>query len=213
MKNACERETGSFSSSPEPGKLTPNLGALGDGSVTLQQFFLYAAVGGGALFLVQLVLSMMGMGDADVDADLLSDGSNSSADTAFKMLSLQGLTSFFGMFGLVGLALQLESKASPTLSVLGALLGGSLSTWVIARIFRVAHTMQSSGTLDLNKAVGSRGIVNLRIAPGKPGKVTINLSGRLLELEAVSDSDSFETGAEVSVERLLADGSIKVTKL
>lgn len=181
--------------------------------MTLQQFFLYAAVGGGALFLVQLVLSMMGMGDADVDADLLSDGSNSSADTAFKMLSLQGLTSFFGMFGLVGLALQLESKASPTLSVLGALLGGSLSTWVIARIFRVAHTMQSSGTLDLNKAVGSRGIVNLRIAPGKPGKVTINLSGRLLELEAVSDSDSFETGAEVSVERLLADGSIKVTKL
>ncbi len=181
--------------------------------MTLQQFFLYAAVGGGALFLVQLVLSMLGMGDADIDSHSLSDGSSSSADVAFKLLSLQGLTAFFGMFGLVGLALLLDSKVSPTLAVLGALAGGSLSTWVIARIFRAAQGMQSSGTLDLSKVVGSRGVVNLRIAPGKPGKVTVNLHGRLLELEATSDGDTFETGAEVGVERLLADGSVRVAKV
>jgi len=179
----------------------------------LHQFFLFCAAGGGALFLVQLVLTVLGAGDVDLDfaADHPPTG-HASADTSFKVLSLQGLTAFFAMFGLVGLALHHESQASATVSVLGAALAGSSTTWLIGRIFRAAHLLQSSGTLDLSKAVGSTGTVYLRIAPDKPGKVTLNLHGRLVQLDAVTSQETLETGSEVRVERVLADGTVSVLK-
>src|SRR4051794_35617875 len=111
-------------------------GGAGVRAVTLHQFFLYCAIGGGTLFLVQLVLSMLGMGDADLDfgGHHGSETGHTSADTAFKVLSLQGLTAFFGMFGLVGLALHDESHVHPILSVLGASAAGSFTTWLMGRL-------------------------------------------------------------------------------
>lgn len=186
--------------------------------MTLHDFFLYAAIAGGALFLVQLVLSAMGAGDADLDlggshhAGHAGDVSgHGSADTAFKLLSLQGLTAFFGMFGLVGLALYHESKAGPTVSVLGALLGGGLTTFLISRIFRAAKKLEASGTIKLENAIGLTGTVYLGIAPNKPGKVTLTMAGRLLTLDATSQ-ESLETGSEVRVVRVLGDGMLSVVK-
>jgi hypothetical protein len=183
--------------------------------VTLHDFFLYAAAAGGALFLVQLVLSLLGVADADVDfGGHHHPGAteHTSADTAFKLLSLQGLTAFFAMFGLVGLALLHESSAGPALSVAGGVLGGSLTTWLIARIFRAAKSLEASGTLDLQKAIGATGTVYLRIAPNKPGKLTINVGGRLLTLDAVTGDETLETGVEARVVQVQGDGAVKVVK-
>jgi hypothetical protein len=182
--------------------------------VTLHDFFLYSAIAGGALFLVQLALSMVGAGDADLDFGGHHDVStgHTSADTAFKLLSLQGLTAFFAMFGLVGLALYHESKAGPTVSVVGALVGGSLTTWLIAKLFRAAKGLEASGTVELSRAVGLTGTVYLRIAAGKPGKLTINVHGRLLTLDAVTAGETLETGVEAKVTRVLGDGSVSVER-
>lgn len=182
--------------------------------MTLHQFFLYCAIGGGTLFLVQLVLSMLGMGDADLDfgGHHGAETGHTSADTAFKVLSLQGLTAFFGMFGLVGLALHDENHVHPVLAVMGASAAGSFTTWLIARLFRAARKLETSGTMDLQKAVGATGTVYLRIAPDKPGKVTLSVHGRLIELDAISPTQTLDTGTEVRVERVLADGSVSVVK-
>lgn len=182
--------------------------------MTLHDFFLYSAVAGGALFVVQLVLSAVGAGDADLDigghhGDVTG---HTSADTAFKLLSLQGLTAFFGMFGLVGLALYHESKVGPTLSVLGGFFGGALTTWLIARIFRAARSLEGSGTINLQNALGLTGTVYLGIAPGKAGKVTLTMAGRLLTLDAISAAQTLETGTEVRVVRVLGDGSVGVVR-
>ena len=181
--------------------------------MTLHDFFLYSAIAGGALFLVQLVLSAMGAGDADLDLGGHHDPSgHGSADTAFKLLSLQGLTAFFGMFGLVGLALYHESKAGPTISVLGGLLGGGLTTFFISRIFRAAKGLEGSGTIKLENAIGLTGTVYLGIAPNKPGKVTLTMAGRLLTLDATTIEQNLETGTEVRVVRVLGDGTVSVIK-
>jgi hypothetical protein len=184
--------------------------------VNLHDFFLYSAIAGGALFIVQLALSALGAGDADLDfgghAEYGEITGHTSADTSFKLLSLQSLTAFFAMFGLVGLALHDESHVGPQLSVLGALLGGSFTTWLIARIFRAARGLEGSGTLNLQKAIGLTGTVYLGIAPGKPGKVTLTLTNRLLTLDAVSEEQTLETGSEVRVVRVLGDGSVSVVK-
>jgi hypothetical protein len=177
--------------------------------VTLHDFFLYAAVAGGALFLVQLVLSMMGAGDADLD---IGGDHHPSADTAFKVLSLQGLTAFFAMFGLVGLALYHESQAGAAVSVLGGLTGGVLTTWLISVIFSAAKGLEVSGTVDLQKAIGLTGTVYLGITSDKPGKLTININGRLLTLDAVTSGEPLKTGDEARVTRVLGDGSVGVER-
>jgi hypothetical protein len=183
--------------------------------VTLHNFFLISAIAGGVFFVVQLVLSAVGAGDADLDlgghhGDVTG---HTSADTAFKLLSLQGLTAFFAMFGLVGLALLEESQAGPTLSVLGALFGGSTTTWIISKIFQGAKRLEASGTIQLQHALGLTGSVYLGIAPGKPGKVTLTMKGRLLTLDAVTERDTLVTGTEVRVVRVLGDGSVGVEKV
>jgi hypothetical protein len=181
----------------------------------LHDFFFYAALLGGALFLVQLALSVMGAGDADIDFGGQHDSTtgHTSADTAFKLLSLQGLTAFFTMFGLTGLALNMQSGFSPPISTLGALLAGSATTYIIARIFRSAAKLQSSGTLDMQNALGVQGTVYLGIAPGKPGKVTLTVRGRLIQADAISEREPLTTGSAVRVVRVLAEGTVVVDRV
>ena len=183
--------------------------------MTLHDFFTYSALLGGALFIVQLVLSAVGAGDSDLDIDFGSSQHagpvhHTSPDAAFKLLSLQGLSAFFALFGLTGLALHDQSKLASGPSLAGAFLGGWLTTWIIARIFRAAHKLESSGTLDLNNASGAEATVYLRVAPHKPGKITVTVQGRQIEADAVSESHTFETGDRVRVVRALASGPLLI---
>jgi len=97
----------------------------------LELFFLICAFLGGAMFLIRLVLQMVG-GNSDVDTDIdvgHADVVHADSDVSFKLLTLQGLTAFFMMFGLVGFVLLRESKAGIAIAIAGAL----------ARTFRQAE--------------------------------------------------------------------------
>ena len=181
--------------------------------LTLEGFFLLATIVGGVVFAIQLVMLFTGVaGDVDFDADVDMGGGDvghAGADVSFKVLSLQGLSAFFLMFGLVGLALHNQSKAGNGISLAGAFVAGWVSTWVIARIFRTFSRLQSSGTLDMSQAAGVSGIVYLNIEPNKPGKVTITVRGRLLTLDAISDHQ-ITTGSPIKVLRVINDNMVAV---
>ena len=183
---------------------------------TLDTLFMVTAVGGGALFAVRLVLQFVGGGaDAEVDLDLDAASGHTGhadADASFKVLSLQGLTAFFMMFGLVGWAMRRDSHAGATLSLLAALAAGLASTWLISGIFRFFTRMQSSGTLDMRKALGAVGTVYLGITRDKPGKVSVTVGNRLLTLDAISEEEEpLPTGCPVRVVRVI-DGSTVVVQ-
>ncbi|MEW5941803.1 MAG: hypothetical protein AB1750_19240, partial [Chloroflexota bacterium] len=85
---------------------------------------------GGTLFILRLVMLLFGGGISDDTLDAALDtshaeisGDHPDADISFKLLSLQGLTSFFMMFGLVGLAL-LKANVHVVLTVVGGTLAG-----------------------------------------------------------------------------------------
>lgn len=185
--------------------------------MTLDTLFVICAIGGGALFAVQLGLQLAGFASADADIDLDGGDSHSSPDASFKVLSLQGLTAFFLMFGLIGLAtLRSQSEASfghGLISTLAGLLGGITTTWLIAKLFGMARQLQSSGTLDLRRALDATGTVYLTIRSDKPGKVTVVVAGRSLTLDAhlaEGQTRTLETGASVVVTRVLPDDSVEV---
>ncbi len=192
-----------------------------------EKVFLMCALVGGLLFAVRLVMMFVGGGDTDgadiadgagggdVHADVQADGHQAvDADAAFKLLSFQGITAFFMMFGLVGLAMSRGSGLHYLISLGGALAAGLLTVWVTDRLFRSFSKLQSSGTLNLKNAVGQEGKVYLTIKPDEPGKVQVTIQGRLMTLDAVGkDGAHIATDARVKVVELQGTNQLVVTKI
>lgn len=172
------------------------------GLTGLEIFFLICAVTGGGLFLVRFIVQLIGGGDLD-DADIdvgHADVNHVDADISFKLLTVQGLTAFFMMFGLVGFALLRENRAGNGVALIGAVAAGLGSVWIIGRIFSAVKRLQSSGTMDNSRAVGEQGTVYLTIRSGGTGKVQVTMKGRLREFDAVSGQGTeIKTGERVRV--------------
>ncbi|OPY59807.1 MAG: hypothetical protein A4E57_04656 [Syntrophorhabdaceae bacterium PtaU1.Bin034] len=166
----------------------------------LEIFFLISAVIGGAFVLIRLVLQFIG---AEISPDSGFDAHHLDSDAGFTGLSLHGLTSFFMMFGLVGLALYRQSEAGKLISLGGAILAGLISVWVIGKVFVLVTRLQSNGTLDITDTVGCTGTVYLNISKGGVGRVTVNVKNRLREYDAMADGgDEIPTGIPVRVVRV-----------
>jgi len=205
----------------------------------IEKVFLISAILGGAIFLVRLVLFFIGMGhhgmdtDAGVGGDIGHDvghmgdvGQDVSADhgdlhghaddteSSFKFMSLQSITAFFMMFGLVGLALSRQSKWPTTLSVFGAVAAGFFSVWVMGKLLSAMARLQSEGTLDIRNAIGQEGTVYLKIPAAGKGVVQITVQDTLRELTAVSqDKTEIKTGERVVVEDVTGGNILVVRKV
>ena len=165
---------------------------------TLEIFFLICAVIGGALVAIKFVLGLLGGGDIHgIDGDI---GDHADSDAGFHALSLLGISSFFMMFGLSGLALARQNQAGNVVSTLGAFVIGAAAVWVIGKLFQKAAKLQSSGTLQIGDAVGCAGTVYLTIPPGGTGVVSLNVRNHLREFGAMThDGRGLPTGASVLV--------------
>ncbi len=164
----------------------------------IEIFFLTCAGIGGTFFIIWLILQFIGMGD--IDADVPTDDAGFDADASFKLLSLQGLTAFSMMFGLVGFGLYNQSHLGSLIATIGALVAGLGSVWIIGKIFSMMMGLQSSGTLENTSAIGCEGTVYLTIPAEGTGSVQINMQNRLREFDAVShNKEELTTGERIRV--------------
>lgn len=177
------------------------------------------AIVGAALFLVRLVLSLLGAGDSpdDLPVDLAHDGvdlmGDGGSDFTFKLVSLQGLTGFLTMFGLVGLML-LKAGVHDLWTIAGGFAAGMVMLFLISLIFSQAGRLESEGTLDLQNAVGISGSVYLRIREDGVGQVQIPVQGSLRLLDAVTESgEALASGTRVKVVGVKDLKTVVVTKL
>jgi hypothetical protein len=125
----------------------------------IEQLFLLAGFVGGFILLFRLILMIAGLdhhGDIHVDSDV-----------GFQALTIQGISSFLAMFGVVGYTLFHGAVVGAALAIVGAIAAGVASMWVIHKIFRGMLRLQSSGTVSLFAAVGSEGTVYLTEPPAR----------------------------------------------
>jgi membrane protein implicated in regulation of membrane protease activity len=173
----------------------------------LDSLFVFSAVLGGGAFVLRTVLMLLGVGDDhsfggdhDLGAAAGHGATHSDTDVGMRLISLQGVSAFLMMFGLVGLALTREAALNPQLSVAIALAAGLASMWVVARVFALMIGLQSSGTIDLSHAIGQEGVVYLTIKAGTGGQVQVAVQGRLGVYEAQGGSGTeIATGRAVRV--------------
>lgn len=164
----------------------------------IEIFFSACAVIGGIFVTIRMILQFIGADADSFDADV--DAAGGDSDASFHVLSIQSLSAFFLMFGLVGLAMHRQSGASPGASILGGVIAGCLSVWLIGKLFTLVSQLQSSGTLDNSAALNNEGNVYMTIPEGGQGKVTIKFSGRLREFDAAAqDGQEIATGEPVRV--------------
>ena len=194
----------------------------------IEKLYLVCAVIGGILFVVRLILQFIGAdggGDSDIGAadvgNVDVDGGFEDVATdvddaylSFKVLSFQGLTAFFMMFGLVGLAMMRQADQSPASSLLAATVAGLGTVWIIGMIFRKAGSLQASGNINLSNAVGQEGEVYLTIPGEGTGKAKVTVQERLRIYEAISkDKVELTTGQRVRVVEVTPQDVLVVEKI
>ena len=177
-----------------------------------------ATIIGGTLFILRLILMFMGgdVSDDGIDSALDTGGFESSGDHAdanmsFQLLSVQGLTSFFMMFGLVGLAL-LKASQPVLLTVMGGVLAGLVTVAVTGLIFTQMKRLQTEGTINIQTTIGSEGSVYLTIPKNGTGQVQVIAQGSLKIFDAVSNNKTLiATGEKIRVVGV-AGGNILVVE-
>ena len=203
----------------------------------IEKLYLACAVFGGILFVVRLVLQFVGgdgggdydgsgdIGDIHMDGDVSGhvDGDLSGhadggdihdAYLSFKILSFQGLTAFFMMFGLVGLAMSRQSGYNDTACLAVATGAGLGTVWIIAQIFRKAGSLQASGNINLSNAVGQEGEIYLTIPADGTGKAKITIQDRLRIYNAIAkDKTEIRTGQRIRVVSVTPQDVLVVEKL
>ena len=182
----------------------------------LEKFYFICAGLGGIMFVVRVILQFIGgMDDLDVgDADVDGDMSLGDSDASFTLLSFQTLTAFFMMFGLVGLALSKQNGVGGLFSLIGGLIAGGITVWVIGKIFLGMRRLQADGTIHIANAIGEEGTVYLRIPPGGTGKVQVAVQGRLRVMNAVSDAEEqIDSGTRVRVVKVVSGNVLLVEKV
>ncbi|HEX6810667.1 MAG TPA: hypothetical protein VF384_03495 [Planctomycetota bacterium] len=162
--------------------------------------FLYCAVIGGTILVLQFVLLLFGAGaDSDAGADHAGDVGHDQA-VFLKLFSLQTVSTFLTFFGLVGLGTQ-GLDWSPLSVAVAAIAAGIAALWVVAKFMRGLARLNSQGNLDLKNAVGHTGSVYLRIPPSGEGhgRVMMQVQGRTIECRAISRAAEIPTGATIRV--------------
>ena len=174
---------------------------------------------GGTLFLLRVVMMVAGGDIGDNSPDALVDaggdiaaGNHVDADISFQLLSVQGLTSFFMMFGLVGLAL-LKAGLPLMVTVLGGMIAGLATVAVSGLIFSQMKRLQTEGTINIQNTVGTEGSVYLTIPKNGTGQVQIIAQGSLKIFDAVSNSKNvIATGEKIRVVGVAGGNTLIVEK-
>jgi hypothetical protein len=167
----------------------------------VELLFATCAIVGALLLTFRLVALFTGFHDSGMGSDI--DAAHADADAAFKILTIQGLSAFLTLFGLVGLMLYPRfgtDLAGMTGAIAGGAIAGFLAMQATARLFAAMLHLQSSGSLSLTDCVGTTGTVYLTIQPGTGGKVQVTVANRLREFEALSArGERLDSGVAIRV--------------
>lgn len=172
----------------------------------LQQVCFCVAALFSLILIVQIILMLIGGadGDADLDVDLDGDGiPDLDVDGGFSLFTIKGLIAFFAVGGWMGFAFG-GGFIHAGWAILIAVVSGAVAFVGVGLLLYWISKLAMNGTLDIKNAVGKTAEVYLTIPASckAAGKITVLVQGRLVELDAMTESDEpIKTGAKVTIVR------------
>lgn len=192
----------------------------------MDKIYLFCAIFGGVLVVLQFLTSLFGFGGDDLSGDAAADadgGGEIGAETdvpddggfAFlKAFSLRSLTAGLAFFGLAGMAGR--EAGWPEFQTLGvAVAAGLTALFGVFYLLRTLTALRGDGSIKPSTATGCVGSVYLRIPAkrGGVGKVEIVQQGRTMEYDAATDDENdLPTGAAIVVVKPLSASQMLVAR-
>lgn len=167
------------------------------------------------IFVIQTVMTFLGLGDHDADFDLDTSDGSFDADPSMNLLTFRNLVNFCLGFGWTAVLMHEKIQSNALLIIVSVIVGIFLVT-VVMWIFKWLSGMQQTGNIDVHKsAVGCEGKVYLTI-PGErkgEGKVQITINNAVREYDAVTDGETIPTGKAIKVTEVINDYTLLVEEL
>lgn len=167
------------------------------------------------IFVIQTVMTFLGLGDHDADFDLDTSDGSFDADPSMNLLTFRNLVNFCLGFGWTAVLMHEKIQSNALLIIVSVIVGILLVT-VVMWIFKWLSGMQQTGNIDVHKsAVGCEGKVYLTI-PGErkgEGKVQITINNAVREYDAVTDRETIPTGKAIKVTEVINDYTLLVEEL
>ena len=171
------------------------------------QVFWGCAIVSSAIFLIQAILTMIGM-DHDMDFEVGDfDGDTMDTGGAVSLFSIRSLVNFFVGFGWAGVSFYNDISSKAVLYFI-AICVGLLFSYATVFLIKKMKKLEHNGAYKIADCVGKSCDVYLRIpAAGEgKGKVQISLNGSIHEFDAVSTGEAIATGKRVKV--IAVEGNI-----
>ena len=179
----------------------------------LAQVFWTCALLGSLIFLVQLVLTLLGMDASDVEVDF--DGSDTLDNGGgMSLFSVRAFVNFLVGFGWTGVSF-FHTVGNPVLLVLISFAVGVFFAWIVLLLWNCIKGLEQNRSLSVSECVGKNASVYLRIPAARQGKgkVQISIRGSVHELEAMTDGEMIPTGRQVQVVELINESILLVKAL
>lgn len=185
--------------------------------------FLFAAVIGGTVFVLQFLLALVGMGGDELDLiddipdDLPEDVVDGPAvdhgsTSLFGVISFRTVVAAITFFGLAGMA-SLESGLPTALAWLIAIGGGFAAMYAVHWLMKQLYSLRQNGAVRIQRSIGRSGTVYIPIPPNRSGsgKIQIRMQGRIMEYAAVTaEPEKLPTGAKVVVVDVVTPTTLEV---
>lgn len=188
--------------------------ALFEGMTTLGQTYWIIALIGSAVFFIIFILTFIGGGDIDMDADMDIAEGGDDGGVGFQFFTFKNLIAFFTIFGWTGI-ICVNNELSTTAGLVISTSAGLAMMVLTSLLFFWISSLAQSGTLKIKNALGVVGEVYLPIGGkrSKIGKIQIKVQGSLRELDAMTDEeDDLKTNSIIQVTEVISDELLLVKK-
>lgn len=183
------------------------------------RLYWYVAVFASTVFLVQTLLTFIGIdhfdssADVDFDASGVGDAADGHTLGAFgisQLFSIRTIIYFMLGFGWGGICF--DSIEALWLRGLVAVLTGVVFVAIFFCIMRMMFGLETSGNVSIKECMGQTAEVYLRIGAERSskGKVSISLRGSLREYDALTDGPEIPSGAKAKVIDIIGTNTLLV---
>ncbi len=171
------------------------------------------------VFIIQMVLTFIGIGDHDADLAMpdatdVPDGDTLDSGGAIQLFTVRNLINFLLGVGWGGVCFWSTIPVRLLLAIV-AILCGCAFVAMFVFMFRQMKKLESNGAFRIQDCVGAVCAVYLRIPASRKGqgKVQISLNGSVQEISAMTDGDLIPTGTRVKVVEVIDENPLLVAPL
>ena len=178
------------------------------------------------VFLIQMVLTLVGLGDTDSGADMgsgdmasdvsLGDGNGDTMDTggAIQLFTIRNFVNFLLGIGWGGVCFWSTIHNKFLLAIV-ALMCGCAMVGAFVVMYRQLMKLESFGSYRIQDSIGQACDVYIPIPAARSGqgKVQISFFGSVQELPAMTDGEALASGTKVRVIQVIDNSILLVERI